>query len=453
MNKFFFLGALLCFSFTQAQIRFSKAFSLGSYGRLGLSTSIYDEKFGTRLNLKGQGSIGGRNEESDYIELAPTIHLNNLLGLENKVPPIKLVLRWAFFSGNNSFIASKTGTTMTEAYIQVDSLLKGSDKNLSVWLGQRYYRFFNIHIADYFFFNNYTSQGAGISYRRSKFAILTDVPFGSSGNPYGNAVDPFYQRIMLNFQQEIRINASHSFHLLADIQFHTLNTTDTLSVKLDAGDYGIVIGALHEWTGAKGDKNFLAFRYGSGIANGPGEDGWSSRTFVTSGNPNANGQFKGAYGINAEESYQYNRSKKWNLEGYAIYRYTQGANDPIALPGFPRSNKKEDLTIGARHTLFVTDRFHWLTEANYQVKDFYSNIDETGSYYKIGRATMTKFSLIPTLVPTGKREQYARPQLRLVYSIAFYNDVAKEYRLSDFLAANPSYDIGQYLGLKTEWWF
>lgn len=444
---------LLCSLCTYGQIRLSDVFSLSSYGRLGMSTSIYNERFGTRLNLHGQGSIGGRNEETDYIELAPTIHFNPLLKLDKKVPPVKLVLRWAFFSGTNSFIASNTGTTMAEAYVQVDSLFSGRAKNLSVWLGQRYYRFFNANMADYFFFNNYTSQGAGLSYHRFKFAILTDVPFGSSGNPYGNGVAPYYQRIMFNLQQQIHLNESHSLHLLGDMQLHTLTSNDTLSVKLNAGDYGLVFGVLHEWTGAMGDKNFLTFRYGSGIANGPGEDGWSSRTFVTYGNPNANGHFKGAYGINAVESYQFNRSNKWNLEGYVIYRYAQGALDPIAIPGSPRANKKEDLTFGARHTLYVTDRFHWLTEANYQVKDFYSDIDGTGSYYKIGRGTMTKFSLIPTLVPTGQRSQFARPHLRLVYSIAFYNDVAIEHRLSDFLTDNPSHDIGQYLGLKTEWWF
>lgn len=453
MKNIFLVIAFICSFCAYGQIRLSDVLTFSSYGRLGLSTSLYDGKFGSRLNLKGQGSIGGRNEESDYIELAPTIHFNPLLKLDKKVPQVKLVLRWAFFSGNNTFIASKTGTTMSEAYVQVDSLLNEGKGNLSVWIGQRYYRFFNANMADYFFFNNYTSQGAGLSYHRTKFAVLTDVPFGSSGNPYGNAVDPFYQRIMFNFQQQIRLNESHSLHLLGDVQVHTLMSNDTLSVKLDAGDYGIVLGALHEWTGAKGDKNFLSFRYGSGIANGPGDDGWSSRTFVTYGNPNADGQFKGAYGVNVVESYQFNRSNKWNLEGYVIYRYAQGAHDAIEIPSYSRSNKKEDLTFGARHTFFVTDRFHWLTEANYQVKDFYSNIDETGSYYKIGQGTMTKFSFIPTLVPSGQRNQFTRPHLRLVYSIAFYNDVAKEFRLSDFLANNPSHDIGQYLGLKTEWWF
>lgn len=452
-----FLGVMLCSLFfyvcTLAQVKLNDVFSLSSYGRLGLSTSIYDVKFGTRLNLKGQGSIGGRHEESDYIELAPTVNFNSLLKLAPQTPQVKLVLRWAFFSGNSSFIASKTGTTMAEAYIEVDSLFKGKGRNVSLWLGQRFYRHFAVHIADYFFFNNYTSQGAGLIYHKTKIAVLTDVPFSSQGNPYGTSLEPFYQRIMLNFQQQIRFNESHSLHILGEAQFHALSSNDTLLAKIDTGDYGLVAGVLHEYTGAGGDKNYLSVRYGLGIANGPGDDNWSSRTFVTYGNPNVNGRFKGAYGLNIVESYLFNRSNKWNLEGYIIYRYAQGADNPILIPGYPRSNKKQDLTVGVRQTTFITNRFHLLSEAHYQIRDYYSNVGEIGNCDFLGQASMTKFSIIPTIVLTGQRNQFARPHLRLVYSIALYNDVAKEYRLSDFLTDNKSQDIGQYLGLKTEWWF
>jgi maltoporin len=66
---------------------------------------------------------------------------------------------------------------------------------------------------------------------------------------------------------------------------------------------------------------------------------------------------------------------------------------------------------------------------------------------------MTKFSFIPTFVPSGIRSQKARPHIRLVYSIAFYNNKASQYNLSDYLKNNPGEKIGMYLGIKTEWNF
>ena len=46
---------------------------------------------------------------------------------------------------------------------------------------------------------------------------------------------------------------------------------------------------------------------------------------------------------------------------------------------------------------------------------------------------MTKFSIVPALNPTGKAGPWARPQLRLIYSIAWYNNFASENLYSPYL--------------------
>lgn len=66
---------------------------------------------------------------------------------------------------------------------------------------------------------------------------------------------------------------------------------------------------------------------------------------------------------------------------------------------------------------------------------------------------MMKFSLIPTFVPTGIRDQNTRPHIRFVYSIAWYNETARQYNLSDYLRNNPGSQFGMYAGIKTEWDF
>jgi len=55
----------------------NKNISLGTYGRVGVDWSFEDGKtIGRRLNLNNMGSIGGRLEEQDYLEIAPSFHFN-----------------------------------------------------------------------------------------------------------------------------------------------------------------------------------------------------------------------------------------------------------------------------------------------------------------------------------------------------------------------------------------
>ena len=48
-------------------------------------------------------------------------------------------------------------------------------------------------------------------------------------------------------------------------------------------------------------------------------------------------------------------------------------------------------------------------------------------------AAMFKLSIAPTSVPTGKADPWARPHLRLIYSIAWYNDFASTHLYSPYL--------------------
>ena len=53
----------------------NKNVAMGSYGRVGVDWSFEDGgSIGRRLNLKNMGSIGGRMEEQDYLEVAPAFY-------------------------------------------------------------------------------------------------------------------------------------------------------------------------------------------------------------------------------------------------------------------------------------------------------------------------------------------------------------------------------------------
>src|SRR6476661_3210390 len=63
------------FETSWAQTTTNKMFSFGSYGRVGVGVSPgITGNIGRSLNLNGMGSIGGRMEEADYVELLSALH-------------------------------------------------------------------------------------------------------------------------------------------------------------------------------------------------------------------------------------------------------------------------------------------------------------------------------------------------------------------------------------------
>ncbi len=67
--------------------------------------------------------------------------------------------------------------------------------------------------------------------------------------------------------------------------------------------------------------------------------------------------------------------------------------------------------------------FYLLNEAHYALKkDRLNNL-----------VTVFKFSIVPTVMPTGKQSALARQYFRYIYTIAIYNKFAKENLYSPYL--------------------
>ena len=186
-------------------------------------------------------------------------------------------------------------------------------------------------------------------------------------------------------------------------------------------------------------------RYGARLANGG--DGGMSKTFYTYGAPNLDElNFKGAYSLSIVDEIFLNLSEKNALNCYAIFTKSKGAadSDNKAMTYLAQEvyNRKHDLTIGVRNTHFFADKFQILSELHYSMRK-----DGTEDTYG-----MTKFSLSPTLVPTGEKSAWARPQLRFVFSLAHYNEAAKNGMYSPYLSYTGPKDWGYYFGVKAEWW-
>lgn len=446
-----------------AQLISNKNFSVGSYGRVGagISPSIKGN-IGRSLNLNGMGSIGGRMEEADYLELATALHFapghNN-----GDSTQINVQARVAMYSSNGQLIGNVNSTNyggvtlaLPELYAEAVNIM-GSP--WSAWIGAKYYRSNDIHIADHFYFDDHSSQGVGVSWKQTAFSVLFpgNVDTNSSVPPnfYVNIVDGtprlglrgrmmFVAEHVIPFddkKQSLKLLAE--YHRLAEA---TLDDTATAFNYPSAG--GFVLGVKHITTiktRMDGSFNQAAIRYGHGIANG--NDGGNSRTWLTYGAPDLEtNSFENAWNWSLAEHILLNISPKYSINGYGIFTKSQGAadSDHKSPDYFGREifNRKTEYALGVRNFWYIKKWFHLMGELHYANRK-----DGTQD-----AASMLKFSIVPTLVPTAKADPWARPHLRLIYSVAKYNQFAADNLYSPYLAETGSKLWGHYIGIRAEWW-
>ena len=438
----------------------NKYFSIGSYGRVGVGWAPdVTGRVGRSLNLKGMGAIGGRLEQGDYFELGTAFHF--FPGTANKdTSTLDAQIRFGFFPTQGQLIGNSTSksygsitTTIPELYVEAKKI---AGSNWSAWIGARYFRGGDIHIIDYFHFDDHSSQGVGVKYKNTQFSVMLPgaVDSNSSVPPYfylnirdSTPVLGLRGRQVYIIEQQLS-NKYGQFKLMGE--FHKLNDAsknDTANYNYPA-DLGFVLGVKHQIELKKllaGSFQQLTIRYGYGIANGG--DGGGSRTFLTYGAPNISTQkFKKASSLALTEHFLANFNRDYSLNAYAIYTHSKGAADSSnKAPDFMGRmvfNRKTDIAVGFRGTWYITNWFHLMHEANYAARK-----DGTQPY-----ATMFKLGIIPTIVPFAKRDVWSRPQLRFIYEIAFYNKFASDNLYSDYLQQSGSKSFGQYIGFGAEWW-
>ena len=454
---------ILCCSFfslhAQAPVITNQHFSIGSYGRVGIARGNNFE-YPRPLNLNGMGSVGGRMEEVDYLELATALHFTPITNRQDTTA-ITIQSRLALYTTQGQMI----GNVNSKSYGGITAALPelfAEAKNImgspwTVWVGARFFRGEDIHIADHFYFDDHSSQGFGVKYKNTQFSIMypAAVDTASTLPPYyylnivnGTPVLGLRNRSVYIAEHQVPLKKGY-VKLLAE--YHRLaNGTkqDTVSKYNYPSDYGYVLGAkykLNLTTPMPGSFYDISVRFGSGIANGG--DGGASKTFLTYGGPNmATKNFRNAWSLAITQSILWNVSRNYSVNAYGIFTKSKGASDSLNRTsdynGHLLFNQKTDFAIGARATWYARDWFHILHELN-----FASRKDGTQS-----PAEMTKFSLALTLVPSGKRDVWARPHFRFVYSVAHYNEFAATNLYSPYLAQSGSTAWGHYFGVKAEWW-
>ncbi|WP_326983639.1 carbohydrate porin [Chryseobacterium sp. MYb264] len=459
--KSYFLIIFLISQLNYAQIQITnKKFSFGTTGRIGVGYSPNaDGRTGRQLNLDNQGSLGGRMDQGDYVDFLPTFHFTPVVGGDStKATKIDLQTRLSFYSGGtflgNVDTKSNRGMiiALPEAFVEARNIM-GSDWD--VWAGSRWLRYDDVHIADYFYFDDHSATGWGIRHKNTRFsmffpAVIDTAASNSTPYSYTNIISGtknlIYRQREVFILEHILPFKNNNLKFLAE--FHNVDRSGKNSVEQYPSDHGWVLGVKLNTdlkTKLPGSFNQISLRYGTGIANGG--DAGNTQTWRTYGAPDEQtGKYNGAYSLTAVEHILLNLSNRWSLNAYAVYTQSKGGSDSNnkAVDYYKRDifNKKSEFNTGVRATYYFNNWFHILSELHYAVRK-----DGTQN-----PASMMKLVLAPTIVPTAERSVWARPHIRLIAEVSRYNDQAMNLLYSPFLQQSGAKRFGTYLGVRTEWW-
>lgn len=429
-----------------ADLPISDRLDFGMYGRVGLAYSLDGRVIqGTRLNLRGS-ALGGRFEESDYLE--PTLKFYALKPDTEQSPGVRLVLTPAMFARTSflGFFSSNTTPNLTielfQAYVEATNVFL---PGLSLWGGQRFYRGEDVFMADYFYFNNLSAQGGGVRYKDLDFAVLVQTGSRTNAPAYqfddnGDGTPEAQRQRMVFVSQYVRRfplggepdkERAHRLHLLAEV--HALPAARNRDgAEVLPSDSGWVLGAKGVLDFGNGNFNTLSVRYGRGIANGAIG---GAQTWGTFGTADTFGRFSGAFAVEVVDHFVVNVSRLLSINGYGVLHLARG--------GGGSEDRGFDTSVGARAFLYLHDRFHLVNELTWQTRQ--------DGHGPIG--TATKLTVAPTIVPTGQRSVWERPHFRLFYTLAFYNQAARDALMAPYLQTFGPDAVGHYLGARVEWWF
>jgi maltoporin len=425
------------------------------YGRMGVAWTMTGQVItGQTMNLTTERAIGGRFEEGDYLEPTVTAHILKKDETKPQDTYIDMVITPAMFARTGSFLGFFSNFNETlrielfQAYVEAGNVFI---PDLVFWGGARFYRGADVHIADYFYFNDLSGQGGGVKYKGLDLAILLHSQQGNSmysvdTNDMDTEPDVQRQRTMFVAQYSHNFGPRSSF-VQGLAELHVLPSVDNAAANTPAPtDFGWVAGAKLHLDLDKGNFNDVSIRYGSRIANGS----WGgSRTFQTFGPAQPDGHYDGAYGVELVDHFLFNLHPMFSINGYGLLNISKSAAQPTDLiAGTPTpvgaGYKTLNWAGGLRGFMYAHRQFHMIAEATVQGR---KDGDE-----KMG--TAVKLSVVPTIVPSGETTAWGRPHLRAIYTAGIYNGAAVEQNMSPYLRATASGSrFGHYIGARTEWWF
>ena len=365
-------GKQSCFKLPGAEAKYRLGNECEQYAELELRQDVYNFDDGSVLSVDGMASLYNQYN------------------------------RQLTFQGDNG------SARLPQLYAQWSNLpsLNGG----SVWAGRRYYKRNDIHISDFYYWNQ-SATGAGIE----------DVLIGGLKYSYAlSRKDSLYQEDYVT---------RHDFNVAG---FNT-NPGGQLEFGLsylekpqrtDAHS-GWAITAQHVQSEFLGGKNKLALQYGEGSGTGLGYTG---------------------------DTRLDNSSKRYRIVEFFDWQVTPrfgGQIEAVYQKDFrPDGGNQEWLSLGVRPTYAITEQFKLVTEFGH---DQVRAAD--------GTRKLSKFTFAPTWSPNGP-SFWARPEIRLYYTYASWNAAAQR-AANEFDAGSALSDSGAFgsarhgsnAGVQIEYWW
>lgn len=365
-------GKQSCFKLPGAEAKYRLGNECEQYAELELRQDVYSFDDGSVLSVDGMASLYNQYD------------------------------RQLTFQGDNG------SARLPQLYAQWSNLpsLNGG----SLWAGRRYYKRNDIHISDFYYWNQ-SATGAGIE----------DVLIGGLKYSYAlSRKDNLYQENYVT---------RHDFNVAG---FNT-NPGGQLELGLSYLDKpertdahsGWAITAQHVQSEFLGGKNKFAVQYGEGSGTGLG--------------------YTGDFRLD-------NSSKRYRIVEFFDWQVTPrfgGQVEAVYQKDFrPDGGNQEWLSLGVRPTYAISEQFKLVTELGHdQVKA------------ADGTRKLSKFTFAPTWSPKGPGF-WARPEVRLYYTYASWNAVAQR-AANEFDAGSALSDSGAFgsarhgsnAGLQVEYWW
>ncbi len=365
-------GKQSCFKLPGAEAKYRLGNECEQYAELELRQDVYSFDDGSVLSVDGMASLYNQYD------------------------------RQLTFQGDNG------SARLPQLYAQWSNLpsLNGG----SLWAGRRYYKRNDIHISDFYYWNQ-SATGAGIE----------DVLIGGLRYSYAlSRKDNLYQE---NYVTRHDFNVA-GFNTNPDGELEFGLSYLDKPERTDAHS-GWAITAQHVQSEFLGGKNKLAVQYGEGSGTGLG--------------------YTGDYRLD-------NSSKRYRIVEFFDWQLTPrfgGQIEAVYQKDFrPEGGNQEWLSLGVRPAYAITEQFKLVTELGHdQVKA------------ADGTRKLSKFTFAPTWSPKGPGF-WTRPEVRLYYTYASWNAAAQR-AANELDAGSALSDTGSFgtarhgsnAGLQVEYWW
>ncbi|WP_028312698.1 maltoporin [Derxia gummosa] len=341
---------------------------------------------------------------------------------------------------NSEFDSGNTTTALPQAWVQALNIGTGAFSKASLWAGRRYYQRQDVHINDFFYWNN-SGNGGGIEgidlgFGQLSYAIRRssgDVVTGSStqfvldpntGAIVPTAVPTTARSSVLGHDFRLSgIDVNPDGKLTLGIDLRTSNTTEAAKAAGVKGANGQFFNISHQQNGLFGEPksyNRLVLQYGRGVV--------SNLSAL-------------APDLSASSG-----DKSWRVVEQVLIEPESGPWNGMATAVYEnRENRQKWFSLGARPVYHFNQYWSLAVEAGHD------QVTPEGGETR----RLDKLTIAPQI--SAGRYFNSRPSLRLFYTYAKWNEAAQKAAVAgDTLSATGAFGMarsGSTFGVQAETWW